>query len=151
VVDADEVEAERGVAHDGPGGVAREDVHFARLQRGEALLRGERRVAHLVRVAEHRRGHGAAEIDVEAAPDALRIRLREAGKARVHAALQEAAVAHGVQSRLRKKILTGEDQPKKNQNPHKLSPRKSLTSAIWSGCISVGAWPTPLISTTRAL
>ena len=67
VVHADEVEAEAGVARDGPGGVARQDVHFARLQRGEALLRGERRVAHLVGVAEHRGGDRAAQVDVDAA------------------------------------------------------------------------------------
>src|SRR5687767_15390270 len=71
VVHADEVEAEAGVAGDGPGGVAREDVDLARLHRGEALLRGQRGVAHLVRIAEYRRGDRAAEVDVDAAPDPL--------------------------------------------------------------------------------
>ena len=41
----DEIEAETGVARKGPGGVARENIDFSRLQGGEALLRGERRVA----------------------------------------------------------------------------------------------------------
>src|SRR5688572_878400 len=87
VVHADKVQAEARIARDGPGGVARENVDFARLKRGEALLRRERRVAHLVRVAEHRGRDRAAKIDVKAFPDALGIGLRESGEAGVHAAL----------------------------------------------------------------
>ena len=88
--DAGEVEAERGVAVDRPGGVARQDVDFARLQRGEAVLGGERRELHLGAVAEDRGGDRAAEIDVEAGPFALVVRRGEAGEAGVDAALHEA-------------------------------------------------------------
>ena len=73
VVDAGEVEAERGVARQRPGRVARQDVDLARLQRGEALLRGERHVLDLLGVAEDRRGDGAADVDVEAGPLALAV------------------------------------------------------------------------------
>jgi hypothetical protein len=100
VIHADEVEAEARVARDGPGGVARQDVDFAGLQRGEALLRGEGRVAHLVRVAEDGGGDRAAQVDIEALPYALRVGLRKACKAGVHAALDEAFRAHGIQRRL---------------------------------------------------
>jgi hypothetical protein len=54
------------------------------------LLRGQRRVANLLRVAEQRGGDRAAEIDIDAAPFSVAVRLREAGKARVYAALDEA-------------------------------------------------------------
>src|SRR5688572_25487657 len=47
----EEGEAERCVAGQGPGGVARQDVHLAGLQRREALLGGERHPLHLVAVA----------------------------------------------------------------------------------------------------
>ena len=53
--------------------VARQHVDLARLQRGEALLRGERHELDLVGVAEDRRGDGAAEVDVEARPLALAV------------------------------------------------------------------------------
>src|SRR4051812_38329274 len=79
VVDAGEVEAERGVALQGVGGVARQDVDLARLQRGKALLRRCRHVLDLLRIAEQRRRDGAADIDVEAGPLALVVLLGEAG------------------------------------------------------------------------
>jgi len=97
IVDADEVEPEAGVPRQGPGGVAREEVHLARLQRGEALLRGERRIAHLVRIAEYGCGDRAAQVDVDAAPHALGVGLREPGDARAYAALQVALRANGVE------------------------------------------------------
>ena len=90
VVDAGEVEAERGVAADRPGRVARQHVDLARLQRGEAVLGGERRELDLGRVAEDRRRDGAAIVDVEARPFALVVRRGEAGEAGVDAALDEA-------------------------------------------------------------
>ena len=89
-IDAGHVEAERRVAHQRLCGVARQDVDLARLQRHEALLRRHRRVSDLGRVAEHRRGDGLAQIDVDAGPDAARIRGREAGHGAVDAALDEA-------------------------------------------------------------
>src|SRR5947208_7326113 len=150
VVDADEVEPEAGVPRQGPGGVARKEVHLARLQRGEALLRGERRIAHLGRIAEYGRGDRAAQVDVDAAPHAPGVGLREPGNARAYAALQVALRANGVE-----RGLCGSARCDKKQQYeflHRASPssRKSRTMAIWSGCIRVGAWPTPAISISLA-
>src|SRR3546814_10353605 len=63
--DAGEIEAEAGIATKRPGRVARQDIDLARLQRGEAVLGAQRREPQLRRVAEHRRRHGAAEIDID--------------------------------------------------------------------------------------
>ena len=95
-IDADEVKTEAGVAGEGPGGVARQDVDFAGLQGGEALLGGERRVAVFLGVAEERRGDGSAEIDVDAAPLAVAIGLGETGQTGVHAALNEALLERAI-------------------------------------------------------
>src|SRR6266404_3695852 len=150
VVDADEVEPEAGVPRQGPGGVAREEVDLARLQRGEALLRGERRIAHLARIAEYRRGDRAAQVDVDAAPHALGIGLREPGNARAYAALQVALRANGIERGLRQN--RGGNETQQQDFSHYRSPckRKSRTNAIWSACIRVGAWPTSAISITLA-
>jgi len=66
-----------GVAAHGPVGIAGDDVHLAGLQLGEAGIAGERAEFELAGIAEHGGGHGAAEIDVEAGPQPLRIDLRE--------------------------------------------------------------------------
>ena len=79
VVDGREVEAELRVARHGRGRVAGQHVHLARLERGEAVLGGERNEAHLGRVVEDGGRDGAAEIDVETGPVALGIR---AGRSR---------------------------------------------------------------------
>ena len=55
VGDGREIEAERGVALERDRGVVRQQVDLARLQRGEALLRGQRHVLDLLRIAEDRR------------------------------------------------------------------------------------------------
>src|SRR3546814_20805082 len=60
--DAREDEPQRGVAGEGPGGVARKDVDLARLQRGEPLLRRKRYPLHLLCVTEQRRRERAEEI-----------------------------------------------------------------------------------------
>jgi hypothetical protein len=91
-----EVQAQRGVARERVRGVARQDVDLARLQRGEALLRGERHVLDLGASSEDRRGDGLAHVDVEAGPVALAVGLREAGEAGVHAADELAALLDGV-------------------------------------------------------
>src|SRR5207302_5222745 len=101
VVHADEVEPEARITADGPGAVARQQIDFAGLERGEALLRRERGVAHLGRIAEHGGRHGSTHIDVDAAPNALGVRRREAGDARADAALHVALGAYRVESRLR--------------------------------------------------
>ena len=51
----------------------------------------------LLGVAEDGGGDGAAVVDVEAAPDALAVRLGEAGEAGVHAADQRAAGADRIE------------------------------------------------------
>src|SRR5581483_3843864 len=98
--------------------------------------------AHLGRVAEHRGGERAAQVHVETVPDAARIGLREAGKPGVDAALQVAALSHRLQ-RLRLRAH-GEEERKREPTPAQASSpssRNSRTSAIWSACSSVGAWP----------
>ena len=100
VVDRREVEAELRVARHRRGRVAGQDVHLARLERGEAVLGGERNEANLGRVVEDGGRDGAAEIDVEAGPVALRVGQAEAGEAGVRAAGQEALLLHAVERRL---------------------------------------------------
>ena len=97
VVDAGEVQAERGVARRGPGGVAGQHVDLARLQRGEAVLRGQRHELDLGRIVEDRRRQRLAEIDVEAGPAALRVRQAEAGERAVRAAVERAPLLDRVE------------------------------------------------------
>src|SRR5262249_12127517 len=152
-IDADEVETEAGVARVGPGGVAREQVHLARLEIGEALLSRRRHVAHLGRVAEHRRRDGAAQVHVDAPPHAFRVGLREPGEAGVRAAGEEPLAPHGVEGRLPERGKREKKREEKDGFLHEEAPslRNVLTTEIWSGLMSVGAWPTSGISTTRAL
>jgi hypothetical protein len=91
VVDAGEIETERGVARQRVGRVAHHDVDFARLHGGEALLRGERLVFHLVGIAEDRRRHRAADVDRQALPLALAVGQHEARGAEADAAGHRAA------------------------------------------------------------
>ena len=107
VVDAGEVQAERGVARRGPGGVAHQHVDLARLQRGEAVLGRQRHEFDFAGVVEDGRGDGAADIDVEPGPFALRVGQAEAGERAVGAAIQDAAVFHRLQ-RLRGGALRDE-------------------------------------------
>ena len=51
----------------------------------------------LLRVAQHRGGDGAADVDVQPGPVALAVGLREAGQPRVHAADQLAALLDRVE------------------------------------------------------
>ncbi len=89
--DGGEIEPERGVARQGPGGVARQHVDLAGLQRGETILRRQRHELDFGRIVENRRRDGAAEIDVEAGPIALRIGQAETRQRTVSAADQLAA------------------------------------------------------------
>ena len=91
VIDGGEIEAERGVARQRDGRVARQDIDLARLQRGEALLGGRRHVFDLLRVAEEGGRHGPADVDVETDPLALAVGLGEARDAGVDAADQLSA------------------------------------------------------------
>ena len=97
VVDAGEVEAERGVARQRPGRGAGEQVDLARLQGGEALLRRGRHVLDLVGVAEDGGGDGAAGVDVEPRPLALAVGEREARNAGGDAADEIAARLDGIE------------------------------------------------------
>jgi len=69
----------------------------SRLQRGEALLRRQRHVLDLLRIAEQRRRHGAADVDVEADPLALAVGQHEACRTGADAADQRAARLDGVE------------------------------------------------------
>ena len=68
---AGRMQAERAVARERKGGVAREDVHFARLQCRKPLLRIQWNVLHLLCVAQGSSGDGAAYVHVQAAPLAV--------------------------------------------------------------------------------
>ncbi len=87
---------------------AREHVHFARLERGETLLRGERRVADLAGVAKNGGRTRAADVDVDGPSTALRIGLREAGQSDVDPTLHESFLDDRIQGRLCMRG-TGED------------------------------------------
>ena len=91
-VDGGEVEPERGVARQRPGRIARQHVDLAGLQGGEAILRGQRHELDLGRIVEDRRGDGAAKINVETGPIALRIGQAEARQRPVGAADQLTAI-----------------------------------------------------------
>src|SRR5690606_13943569 len=62
-----------GVAVQRPGGVADQDVHLAGLDGRLPLGGGERDKLHGVAASQDRRGDGAAEVDVKAAPVAVRV------------------------------------------------------------------------------
>ena len=74
------VDAEGGIALHGPGGVARQDVDLAGLQRREAVGGNERHEFDLGRIVENCGGEGPAEIDVKSGPVALRIGHAESGQ-----------------------------------------------------------------------
>ena len=78
--DGGKIDAQRGVARHGPGGVAGQHIDLARLQRREAIGGSERHELDFGRVVEDRRRDGAAEIDVKTGPVALRIGDAEAGQ-----------------------------------------------------------------------
>src|SRR4029077_14976763 len=81
-----------GVARQCPGGVARQHVDLARLQRGEAILGRQRHELDLGRIVEDGRRDRPADVDVEAGPVTLVVRGREARQALADAAGQHAAV-----------------------------------------------------------
>ncbi|MNQ56251.1 hypothetical protein D3C85_703680 [compost metagenome] len=94
---AGEVQAHGGVAGAGPGAVARQDIHFAGLQRGETFLGRQRAVLDLAGIAEHSGGDSTADIDVDALVVALAIGIGEAREAVTDAALHVAFLLHRVQ------------------------------------------------------
>ncbi|MNE32298.1 hypothetical protein D3C80_1259040 [compost metagenome] len=99
IVGAGEVQAQTGVARTGPGGVARQHIDFAGLQRGEALLGSQRAVFDLGRIAKQGSSHCAAYIDVEAEIIALFIGVGEARQTIADTALNETFLLYCVQGR----------------------------------------------------
>ena len=90
-----EIEPERGVARQGPGGVAHQHIDLSRLQGRKAVLRRQRHEFDLLGIVENGGRHGAAEIDVEAGPVALRVGQAETCQRTVAAADQFAAFLDG--------------------------------------------------------
>ena len=88
-----------GVARLGPGRAARKQIDGARLQGGEALLGRQRRDVDFTGIVEHRRRQRAAEVDVEAAPNPVRVLLSESRRRRRDAAEDRAALSNLLQSR----------------------------------------------------
>ena len=87
VADADKREPEINVAREGPGGVARQDVNFARRQSREAVLAGQVDIFDLVGVAKDGRRQGSAIGDIEADPVTLVVGKGEARQAGVDTAV----------------------------------------------------------------
>src|SRR5690606_18197425 len=96
---AGEVEAHGRVTRAGPGGVARQHVDIAGLQRGEALLGGQRAVLDLGGIAEHGSSHRTAHVHVDAHVVAFGIGVGETGQAVTDTALHEAFLLHRIQGR----------------------------------------------------
>jgi len=91
-----EQQAQIRLAAQRPGRVAHQQVHLARLQRGEAVGGGQRHELHLGRIAQDGGRHGAAGIRVQAAHHPLAVGQREARHAAGHAADKLAARLDGV-------------------------------------------------------
>ena len=92
VSDGRKIEPERGIARQGPGGVARQHIDLAGLQSREAVLRRQRHVLDLARIVENFGRDGAAEIDVDTGPIALRIGQAKSRERTIAAADQLAAL-----------------------------------------------------------
>src|SRR6185312_13801669 len=90
-------QAKGGAAQEGLSRIAIEHINLARLQRSEAVLRGQCDVAHLGGIAEHTGGERAAIVDVETLEIALRVRRGEPGKTGRDAAHQRAALLDGIE------------------------------------------------------
>ena len=97
-IDGREIDTERSIARHGPGRVARQHVDFARLQGRKAVCCGQRHELDLGRIVENRSRNGAAEIDVEPHPVALRVGHAETGQGAIGAANQFAPVFDRLES-----------------------------------------------------
>ena len=113
-----EVDAELGIAGEGVGGVAREDVNFAGRQGGKALLGGQRDEFNLVAsaLAENGGGDSVADVGVDAAHFAGAVRGGKAGQAAVHAADDLAAGLDVLQRCRRRDTGQGEGPGGENRN-----------------------------------
>src|SRR6195952_4501239 len=85
------------VAGAGPGGVTRQDVDLARLQRGETLFGVQLAEFDFLGVAEHGSRYSATEVGVDTLDGAAFVRHRETWQTVTHAALDEALRLDGVQ------------------------------------------------------
>ena len=98
VVHRNEIELKVVIAREGPGRVADQHVNFARSQRGEAGLRGQRDELDLVLVAQNGSSDGLAKRSVKALIHAIGLGGGKAGQTGVRAADQLATRLHIVQS-----------------------------------------------------
>ena len=96
-IDRTLAQAERDAAQIGLRRVAVEHIDFAGLQRGKAILGGQRDIAHLGGIAEHGGRERATIVDVESLVIALRIRRGKSGKAGADATDQRAALLDGIE------------------------------------------------------
>ena len=85
------------VARQRVGRVGDQEVDLACLQGRETLRRRERDEFHLVGVAQDGGGHGTADVDGEARPFALAVRLHEAGRRSAEAAYELASRLHAIE------------------------------------------------------
>ena len=91
VVDAVEPKLHADIAREGDGGVPPQHVALTRVKQGEPGLAGRGDRLDLARIPQDRRGSRTAEIDVEAFPDTVCVRVGEAGDAGADDAAQHAA------------------------------------------------------------
>ena len=91
--------AERGIALQGELEVADQQVDLARLQHREADFRGRPDIFHLLRVAERRGRHRAAERDIEPLPFPGGILIGVAGNAGIDATYDLPPLLDGIESR----------------------------------------------------
>jgi len=96
IIYAGKVQTERGVAGEGPGGVAGKYVDLARLQRRETLLGSKGGKLDFLGIPKHRGGHSPAGIDVQARPVALVVRAGETRQTRGHTTLQKSLLFYGI-------------------------------------------------------
>src|SRR5690606_21575625 len=100
IVDANKVEAKRGIAVHRPGCITGEKVDLIVLQRRKPLHGRKRRELNLGAVAvEHRCCNRAAEVDVKALPFTIVALEAESRKARIDAAAHGASALDIVQCR----------------------------------------------------
>src|SRR6185437_14149836 len=116
-IDRPLTQPKRGAAQEGLGRVAVEHVDLARLQRGKAVLRSQRDIAYLARVAEHAGGKRAAIVGIETLEIALRVRRRETGKAGRDAAHQRAALLDCIERGSRHARGADSEQRSNNYSP----------------------------------
>ena len=96
IVDAGEEHA-AGLARHRPGRISDQHVDLAGGEDRRPVLGVDRQIFDLFRIAEDRRGEGAAFVDVEPLVDAMIVGQRKARQARIGPADELAARAHRVE------------------------------------------------------